>query len=104
MVVRGPANQEDMSQVFRSCYAGTLASNATAMEKIVSPCLTGVGRRGGRASQSFSSPWGWLNYRRRRLGLAPRLNRRRVFVWLVSKAEGVGALASTHFNQLHACA
>ena len=45
-----------------SCHSGprSRALNAEEMEKIAPPFLRRRGGRGGRASQSFSSPWGWV--------------------------------------------
>ena len=63
------------------------------------------GGRGGRASQYFSSPWGWVNFALGKPGtLAFGGNRLRIFFRLVSPAEGAGALAPARFlNSLHAC-
>ena len=60
------------------------------------------GERGGRASQSFSSPCCWVMVFCTCGRLEPAFggNRRRGFR-LVSPAEGTGALALVRFNQLH---
>ena len=44
---------------FRTC---SWALNAEEMEKIASPFLRRRRGRGGRASQSFSSTWGWVRF------------------------------------------
>ena len=62
---------------------------------------SGVGGEGGRASQSFSSPGGWMRFA---TGDAWNLlsEETGVSFRLVSPAEGVGALAPDHFNEVHA--
>ena len=66
-----------------SFSARPMASNAKAMEKVASPILLRSGRRGGRASQPVSSPWGWLI-------MPPGMP------GTCSPAEGTSALALVH--------
>ena len=68
-------------------------------KRLRSPLLRRRGGRGGRASQSFSSPWGWVMVLCTWGRLEPAFggNRRRGFR-LVSPAEGTGALALVRFN------
>ena len=59
---KGQAYQEDSSMRSFLCHSGSrsCALNAEEMEKIALPFLRRRGGRGGRALQSFSSPWSWV--------------------------------------------
>ena len=57
--------------------------------------------RGGRASQSFSSLWGWMRFAAGEAWNLPSEGTGLGF-WLVSPAEMVGALAPTHVHLVHA--
>ena len=101
--VRGSSLPERHVQVLFLMSFRILGTQRRGDEKIAPPFLRRSGRLGGRASQSFSSPWGWVNFCTWGcLEIALGGNRRRGFFRLVSPAEGVSALALTLFK-LAAC-
>ena len=94
---RFPAHQKDTSKCFFNKYPGSRASNAKEMEKIALSFLRRSGERGRRASQSFSSTWGWVIFCFGDAWNLPSKETGVVFFRLVSPAEGTGAFGASPF-------
>ena len=97
IVKRVRLTRKDTSRCIIFSFSGSRALNAEEMEKIALPFLQ---RKVGRASQSFSSRWGWVRFCTGDAWNLPSEGTGVVGCRLVSPAEGTGALALARFRSV----